>query len=181
MRRRPAGTVTEGGNDMRKRQRITTGRWSQRGYSLPELLVVIAIIGIFTVFSGPAMAEAYRSYKVRAAANELSIDIKALRYNAVTNRASRTITFNNSSASPPNRYSFINAKGNAVTIPLSDNVAIDTSSAASLTFNVNGSTGLTSNLTVLLSGRVSSSRGDRYTLTVTPSGTVSSAYSTYTP
>ena len=75
------------------------------GFSLPELIVVIAIMGIFITFAGPALAEAYRSYKARAAADDLVNSIRAVRYNAVAGRSPATITFNNQSATPPNQYS----------------------------------------------------------------------------
>jgi len=60
---------------------------SAKGYSLPELLIVIALIGLFVLFGGPAMADAYRAYKVRSVANNLSIDLRAMRYNAVSTRS----------------------------------------------------------------------------------------------
>jgi hypothetical protein len=46
---------------------------------------------------------------------------------------------------------------------------------------MNGSTGGTTNLTVLVSMNINGDRGDRYTVAVTPSGTVSTSYSTYAP
>ena len=58
------------------------------GFSLSEMLVVIAIMGLFILFGGPAMADAYRAYKVRSAADMLVTDIRALRYNAVAQRVS---------------------------------------------------------------------------------------------
>jgi prepilin-type N-terminal cleavage/methylation domain-containing protein len=152
------------------------------GFSLPELLVVMALIGIFVLFGGPAMADAYKAYKVRSAADELTVDIRALRYNAVTNRASRTMTFRNQNdPSAPNQYSFSNAVGQPVTVQFENGVNIETSSATSLTFNINGSTGAVGNTTIVMSCDINSGRGDRYTITVTPSGTVSSARATYVP
>jgi prepilin-type N-terminal cleavage/methylation domain-containing protein len=161
---------------MRRRR---TGRES--GYSLPELLIVIALIGIFVVFGGPALQSALKSYKVRSMANLLTTDIRALRYNAVTNRSPQTMTINDRTATPANQYSFTNSKGKPVTIRMEGGVDIDTSSPSSLGFTINGATGSTSNLSVSVSGQVSSTRGDRYTITVTPTGTVSAAYTEYTP
>src|SRR5262245_38424246 len=80
--------------DRRREGQAGAGR-GQRGYSLPELLIVIAIMGLFILFAGPAMAEAYRAYKVRAVANNLATDLRAQRYNAVAGRTPRTLTANN--------------------------------------------------------------------------------------
>ena len=152
---------------------------SVEGFSLPELLAVIAILGIMVVFGGPAVNEAYRAYKVRSAADSLVTDLRALRYNAVANRASRTMTLNNQSNAAPNQYTYVNAKGLTVTFNLEIGTNIETSSAASVTFNNYGATGASGNTTVSVSGMINDSRNDRYTITITPSGTVRSAYSTF--
>ena len=150
-----------------------------RGYSLPELLIVIALIGLFVLFGGPAMADAFRAYKVRSVANDLTTDLRALRYNAVSTRTPRTMTLNNTTSASPNQYTYTNFKGDPITVLIEPGVAIETTSAASITFNINGSTGATGNQTVSLSMFISGSRNDRYTITITPSGTISSAYSTF--
>ena len=150
----------------------------ERGYSLPELLIVIALIGLFVIFGGPSINEAYKAYKIRSAANDLVTDLRALRYNAVSNRAQRSITINNQTAASPNQYSYTNYKGVAITVRL-DSANIETTSAASITFNINGSTGAAGNQAVAVSGAINDSRNDRYTITVTPTGTISSAYSTF--
>jgi prepilin-type N-terminal cleavage/methylation domain-containing protein len=149
------------------------------GFSLPELLVVIAILGIMVVFGGPAVNEAYRAYKVRSAADSLITDLRALRYNAVANRASRTMTLNDQSNAAPNQYTYVNAKGLTVTFRLETGTNIETTSPASITFNNYGATGASGNTTVNVSGTINDSRNDRYTITITPSGTVRSAYSTF--
>jgi hypothetical protein len=60
-----------------------------------------------------------------------------------------------------------------------DGVNIETTSAASITFNINGSSGSAGNTTFMVSAMINSSRNDRYTITVSPTGTVSTAYSTF--
>ncbi|HEV8702730.1 MAG TPA: GspH/FimT family pseudopilin [Candidatus Polarisedimenticolia bacterium] len=164
--------------DRRRTGPDQTGR-GQRGYSLPELLIVIAIMALFILFAGPAMAEAYKAYKVRAVANGLATDIRAQRYNAVSNRQPRTLTVNNQAhATAPNQYSYATYKGDTITVRM-DGVNVETASAASITFNINGSTGSAGNTTFRVSAMINSSRNDRYTITVTPTGTVSTAYSTF--
>src|SRR5262245_41904854 len=158
---------------------LTKGRPdSERGYSFAELLIVIALIGLFVLFGGPAMADGFRAYKVRSAANNLAIDLRAQRYNAVANRAPFTMTINNSANASPNQYSYNSYKWLPIVVRL-DTANIETTSAASITFNINGSTGATGNQTVSVSGYINGSRNDRYTITITPSGTISTAYSTF--
>jgi len=143
---------------------------------------VIAIMALFILFGGPAMADAYRSYKVRSAADILATDVRALRYAAVATRASMTMTLNNQGhATAPNQYNFTNAKGQPVTRAIESGVNLETGSAASITFGVTGATGLTSTQTLVISMPINSDRGDRYTISVSPSGTVSAAYATYVP
>src|SRR2546425_7085145 len=76
---------------------------SAQGYSLPELLIVIALIGLFVLFGGPSMADAFRAYKVRSVANDLTVDLRAMRYNAVSTRTPRTMTINNLTNASPNQ------------------------------------------------------------------------------
>ena len=151
------------------------------GYSLSELLVVIALIGIFVLFGGPAMADAYRAYKVRSTADILATDLRALRYVAVTIRAPRTMTLNTlGHPSAPNQYTFVNAKGESVTRRVESGVNIETASATSITFAITGGTGSASQ-TVLVSMNINGVRGDRYTVAVSPTGTVTTSFAYYTP
>ena len=151
------------------------------GYSLSELIVVIALMGLFILFGGPAMADAYRAYKVRSTANILATDLRAMRYVAVTVRAPRTVTVNNlGHPSAPNQYTFVNAKGETVTRRVESGVNIETASAASITFGISGSTG-TASQTVLVGMNINALRGDRYTIAVSPTGTVTTSFAYYTP
>lgn len=160
--------------------KVVTMPRQERGFSLPELLTVIALMGLFIIFGGPAVNEAYRSYKVRATADNLLNDLRAQRYIAVANRAAGTLTLNNqSNPTAPNTYSFTNSKGIVITVTLEPGVNIETTSAASVTFGTNGGTGASGTTQILLSCAINGSRNDRYTLTITPTGTVSSAYSTF--
>jgi prepilin-type N-terminal cleavage/methylation domain-containing protein len=155
-------------------------RSRERGYSLPELLIVIALIGLFVLFGGPAMADGYRAYKVRSIANNVTVDLRAMRYNAVSKRATQTMTLNNQNhATAPNRYSYSNFQGDPITVTLEPPVNIETTSAATINFNIYGSTGVSGSQTVVVSGPINGSRNDRYTITVSPTGTISSAYSTF--
>ena len=166
---------------MTKRQsQLTSAR--ENGFSLSELLVVIAIMGLFILFGGPALADAFRAYKVRSAADVIATDLRAMRYLAVAMRSSRTVTVHTQSdATTPNQYSFVNRNGDTVVRRVESGVNIETASDASIPFAISGSTGTTASLSVLVSMDVNSSRGDRYTISVSPTGTVSTAYASYVP
>jgi Tfp pilus assembly protein FimT len=152
------------------------------GFSSSELLTVLAIMSLMILFGGPAMADAFRAYKVRTVADILTTDVRALRYTAVAGRMSLTMTLNNQGHSTaPNQYIFTNSKGDTVTRRLEHGVNLESSSAATVTFSPMGSTGQSSAQTLVVSMGVNATRGDRYTISVSPSGTVSTAYSTYTP
>jgi len=152
------------------------------GFSVSEALVVIALMGIFVLFGGPAMADAYRAYKVRSVADVLSTDLRAMRYAAVATRASRSMTVNTQGhPSAPNQYTFVNAKADSVTRPVESGVNIEDASDTSITFTMTGGTGSSSSLTLLVSMDINSDRGDRYTIDVSPTGTVTTSFAYYTP
>lgn len=155
-------------------------RTGQAGYSLSELLVVIAMIALIVLFGGPALGSAFKSYKLRTAADGLTTSLRALRYTAVAERAPHTMTINDEAATPANQYSYVNKLGKNILVTF-DGVVIESASPAGITFGIDGGSGSGSNLDVLLSMVVSSDRGERYTITVTPSGTVTADFSTFTP
>lgn len=162
-------------------ERHGTGRRAD-GYSLSELLTVIALLGLFTLFGGPAMADAFRAYKVRSAADIVATDVRGMRYSAVGQRTPRTMTINSQGAgSNPNTYTFVNAMGETIQRRVEHGVNIDDASADSLSFGTTGATGSSATQIIIVRMDINSSRGDRYTISVSPSGTVSTAYSTYTP
>ena len=159
-----------------------TDAGGERGYSLAEILIVVALMGLMILFGGPALGDSLRAYKVRASANELTTILRALRYNAVTNRTPRTVTLTDENAGTnPNTYSYVNHKGKAVLVRLHDGVALESASVSSITIDIKGSTGQASAQNVLVSMWINGDRGDRYTVSVSPTGKITSAYSTFTP
>lgn len=160
----------------------TKRRGTADGYSLPELLTVIALIGLFVLVGGPAMADGFKAYKVKASADIVATDVRGMRYAAVGQRTPMTMTISSQgSGVNPSTYTFTNAAGRAITRQLEQGVNIEDASADTLSFGTTGSTGSTATQVVIVSMDINSTRGDRYTISVTPTGTVTTAYSTYTP
>ena len=163
----------------RKSRECGIGRGT-RGFSVSELLTVVALMSLMVLFAGPAIADAYKGYQARSAANNLVTNLRALRYNAVSQRAPQTITIHDEADTTlANHYVFTNLKGQVVTIGIGP-ATIDAAAPASITFNINGSTG-TGAQSIIIERDINTGRGDRYTITVTPSGTIQTAYTTYTP
>lgn len=157
-------------------------RGAADGYSLSELLTVIALLGMFILFGGPAMADGFRAYKVKSSANIVATDVRGMRYAAVGNRTTLTMTVSNQgSGVNPNTYVFTNAAGQTITRRLEPGVNLETGSAATLSFSSTGATGSTATQVLIVSMDINSTRGDRYTISVSPTGTVTTAYATYTP
>jgi len=160
----------------------TERRGTADGYSLPELLTVIALIGLFVLVGGPAMADGFKAYKVKASADIVATDVRGMRYAAVGQRTPMTMTISSQgSGVNPSTYTFTNAAGRAITRRLEPGVNIEDASADTLSFGTTGSTGSTATQVLIVSMDINSTRGDRYTISVTPTGTVTTAYTTYTP
>ena len=161
-----------------------SSRWirkqSQCGFSLTEALIVVAIIGIMLLFSLPAIAERYKGYKIRTMVNELSSDLKAARHTAITKRADVDFTVRDEGDSPPNQYTYTNAKGVVRLVNTPEGIAITTAPASAFTFERNG--GLDGSAeTIVLEAQVSSDRIDQYTVNISIVGMVTIDYSAVAP
>ena len=141
-----------------------------RGVSLSELLVVMAIIGIAVAIGIPLAAQQMRMAKIRGAADQLAMDIKAARMIAVTTRADVDMTIN---AQPSNSYEYTDNQGKLRRIEMPEGVRI-TSSTSPLTFHLNGS--LDTAATTVLEIDLSGSLTERWTISTTILGVSKTDY-----
>ncbi len=149
---------------------------NQSGFSIVEMLLVLAIMGIFITFAGPAFTQAYRAYKVRSTATELTIALRAVRQVAVSTRAASSLVVDTANRN----YAWTDAKGKTRTWVLPDGVDFVTVNPATITFATNG-TVATGSATLALQGTVASGRADRWTLDLNTVGRVTSTFSTVVP
>ena len=79
------------------------GMRGARGFSLSEMLVVVAIVGLAVAIAIPLTSEQVRLAKVRSAADEFAIHLKAARMIAVTKRQDVVFTI---LPDPVNAYTY---------------------------------------------------------------------------
>jgi prepilin-type N-terminal cleavage/methylation domain-containing protein len=156
-------------------------RRRQSGVSLAELLAVVAIIAIIMLAVIPAFGNFSRSWRARAAADEMLSTIRGVRQLAITMRQDITITF---TPDPVNTYTYyhpIQGQNVTVRIPAHVKMATNPSGSYAPEFRKNGSVINVSTPTassptanyVQLSSVINSGRTDTYTFGFTAAGQVS--------
>jgi prepilin-type N-terminal cleavage/methylation domain-containing protein len=121
----------------------------ERGFSLTEILVVVAIIGLAVAITVPLVAEAVNQNRIRAAADQFAVDLRAARMIAVTKRADPFLDVS-VTPNPTNRYTFVNGRGEPRTVDLPVGVRIiSPSTAYTVRFLRDGSVSGGGNTTVM--------------------------------
>ena len=128
---------------------------------MAELLVVMAILGIAVSIGIPLVNQQIRMAKIRGAADQLAMDIKAARMIAVSTRADVDLTI---AAQPSNYYEYTDNQGKTRRIEMPEGVRI-TSSDSTMTFHLNGS--LDNPETTVLEIELSGSMTERWTIETT--------------
>lgn len=150
-------------------ERDEMARKHTKGFTLTELLAVIAILGILVLISIPAMGEWIRRARVRAATDQLTVDLRAARYIAVTNRSSTNF---NISIDPLNSYNYTDSNGKAIKIDLPVGVRLVSTTSTTIVFNQNGGVNGGSE-TIVMENQVAGDLVHRYTITVSTIGKIS--------
>lgn len=131
----------------------------QRGFSLGELLAVLAIAGIVVTIGVPLVSEQLRQAKIRSAADQYAMSLKAARMIAVSKHAALPVTVQ---ADPANTYSYADTDGDVRTIRMPDGVRI-VSTDSPITFQTNGS--LTAQATTVIEANMTAGEIERWTVT----------------
>lgn len=143
---------------------MTWNRGRQRGFSLGELLVVIAIVALAAGVAVPLVAEQFRQAKIRAAADQFSMTLKAARMIAVSKRTTVNVTV---ATDPTNSYSYPDQTGTVRTVQVPDGVRI-LSSTDPISFRLNGS--IPAQATTVMEADLTSGTTERWTVTTSVLG-----------
>ena len=154
---------------MRSRLLVPVRR-EEHGFSLAELLVVVAIIGLFCLIAIPAVGNFIRAGKVRAANDLLMGDLRAVRYIAITNHASGSLTIDAGAGS----WSYSDIHGNTISRVVDKGVRF-TSGNATITFGADG-TATTGVATIVIQGNVIPNVDHQYTISISTVGRLTSAF-----
>jgi len=118
-----------------------SGPGGVNGFSVGELLAVLAIIALVVAVAIPLVSEQIRQAKIRGAADNYAMSLKAVRMIAVTKRTPQSMTLVNwdpNSTSPNNIYSYVDTHGDTSQVQLPQGVRL-ISSTTPITFLTNGS------------------------------------------
>mgnify|MGYP001765424188 CR=1 FL=1 len=142
-----------------------TGVRGSRGFSLSEMLVVVAIVGLAVAIAIPVTSEQVRLAKVRAAADEFAIHLKAARMIAVTTRATADDPLEFVVVpDPTNTYRYPAVNGQDRTYRLPSGVRI-VSPTAETTIAFRGDGSLAAANTTVLEAMISGDERERFTVT----------------
>lgn len=103
-------------------------RSRSRGFSLTEILVVLAIMGLAIAITVPLVAENVNQARIRSAADQFSVDLRAARMIAVSKRATPYLDVS-VQPDPVNRYTYVNGRGETRVVQLPTGVRIITPNA----------------------------------------------------
>jgi prepilin-type N-terminal cleavage/methylation domain-containing protein len=137
------------------------------GFSLPEMLVVIAMIGIAVAIVIPLTAEAYRQARIRSAADQFTVDLRAARMIAVATRVAAPGLDFVVAPDPANYYEYPDNRGNTRRVNMPTGVRI-VSSTSPIRFQLNGS--LANPATTVLEVDLSGTNKERWTVTTSIMG-----------
>jgi len=136
-----------------------------RGYSLPELLIVVALIGLAVAVAIPLIGDTLRMARVRSAADQLALDLRAARTVAVVKRTTVPFAIN---AAPQNTYEYTDAKGVLRHVVLPVGVRITSATPSTINFLASGA--VTGGATAVMEVALGEGITERWTIQVSIAG-----------
>jgi prepilin-type N-terminal cleavage/methylation domain-containing protein len=136
-----------------------------RGYSLPEVLIVIALIGIAVAIAIPLVGDSFRMARIRSAADQLALDLRAARTVAVVKRTTVPFAIG---AAPQNSYEYTDAKGVVRRVALPAGVTIASATPSTINFLASGA--VTGGATTVLEVSLGDGITERWTIQVSLAG-----------
>jgi len=141
---------------------------------MAEMLVVLAIAGLVIVVGIPLVSEQVRLAKIRGAADQFAIDLKAARMIAVSKRVTPHLAFV-VRPNPTNQYEYPGTNGAPRSIQLPSGVRIvSPTSETQIQFLSNGS--LNTAATVVIEADVSGGVKEQWTITTSVLGISSTTH-----
>jgi prepilin-type N-terminal cleavage/methylation domain-containing protein len=112
-------------------------REGSAGVTIPELLVVVSIIGLAVAVSYSMVLQTIGTTRVRAAAGQFAMTVKAVRMVAVTQQGNVDLVIE---PDPLNRYRYVDVQGRERSVRVPSGVKMTmVAGPSTLTFRPNGS------------------------------------------
>lgn len=132
---------------------------ARKGVTLIELMVVMAIIAIMGLFMAPSIGEWVKNYRIRQTARDIASTLQLAKMQAVSARQTYAVNF-----TLTNGTYQINPGGSASQVP--KGVTIATGSAASISFNPDGTSPINGTITI------NNTQGKQYQVSVSATGRI---------
>ena len=145
------------------------------GFSLIESTLAIAILGIVLIVAASIVSERVRAAKIRVAAGQFVMDLRAARLTALSNRGPVDVVV---AADPGNSYRYTGAHGMIRLVPMPDGVRI-ISSTSPIRFRSNGS--VLGGASTVIETNLSNSSLERWTVTTSVLGIPQTAHEKVVP
>jgi prepilin-type N-terminal cleavage/methylation domain-containing protein len=150
----------------RPTKNLRPARDGRRGVSLPELLVVISILALGVMISIPLIADRVQRGKVRSAASQYAVALRAARMIAVANQRPVSV---NVQPDPANAYSYTDRGGKLRETELPSGVWIDAGdSSPAVVFARDGS--LAEAAKTVIASKLSGGRTEVWTVDIPVTG-----------
>lgn len=139
----------------------------QLGVSLSELMVVIALLALAAMVAVPLTTRKINELRLRSAADEYLVSLRAARMIAVTAGREVSVTLQ---PHPANSYSYTDSDGRERSVTLPPGVRIDVASTREIVFRSNGSLQPAEPATTIIRAKLPNGNIERWIVDIPLSG-----------